>query len=192
MRNKRGKNTLRFGFGSPYLKPIKSMMVMQKFPDGSVYQVMPPTSVQDEILKGTNNGGISSAFPNKDTLPPNITQEGHGESDHFEVNHYDFSIEDGEPGSNDVQEHFTNDSSEEPVSTQENELSNAADARENSYDILESPSNQNDNGESQNSSNEAEQSQSISNDFENLLEVSENPMGEINERKEIESWFKII
>lgn len=175
-----------FGFGSPYMKKIQRVTVMQKFPDGSVYQVMPPTSVEEEILKGTTNADISSAHPNKDTLPPNLTQEGKG--DYFEVQNYDFSIEEGKENNLDSIEDENIESDSANGADIDND--NIPDDHENSNKGDQSESS-NDNGESQNE--EKCQSHPDEEQLSGILEFPEVENGNQDlERVEIENWFKII
>ena len=182
IRNSRGKKTLSFGIGSPYQKQVKVLKIVPKFPSGSVFQVMPPSSIEDEILKGTTNGDISSAYPNKDTIPPNLTQEGHGQTDHFEVNHFDFSIEDMDENELDsVQTASSKDkiSFDKKVNVEDENLKSG---REKSSSVNQENSLESD----------KESCSDIDNESSQTSDNSTEENKEENERDVMENWFKIL
>ena len=188
IRNNRGKKNLRFGFGSPYLKPNEKLKLVQQFPDGSVYQVMPPSSAQEEILKGNTNGDISSAYPNKDTRPPDLTQEGKGldddQNEHFEVNNYDFSIDEGlDEGEGKGESQVTDD------------LKSNASKPENISGNEEESDSQIPDKQKETDSVEIEKSETNVNhdNFLDMLEYSDDGAQSSSTNKaEIENWFYIL
>lgn len=190
IRNNRGKKSLRFGFGSPYLKPIEKLKLLQQFPDGSVFQVMPPSSAQEEILKGNTNGDVSSAYPNKDTRPPDLTQEGKGldddQNEHFEVNNYDFSIDEAQDeseGKGESQSQVTDD------------LKSNASKPENMSGNEEESDSQIPDKQKETGSVEIEKLQTNVNhdNFLDMLEYSDDEaQSSFTDKAEIENWFYIL
>ncbi len=194
IKNNRGKNYVKFGFGSPFTRQIHAFKVMSNFPQGSVYQVMPPSSVQEEILKGNTYGNISSAFPNKDTLPPNLSQEGHGQSDHFEVNTYDFTIEEDGKSDSDLKSSANSDTNSSEIQEQISSMSDKKnDAGMSNEEVVPSNEGGDELSESDNLQDINESNESNDQQFLNLLDNSGSDLSdETTERKEIENWFQIL